>query len=534
MGKLLSLGPRLQYPITITKFHKQNGDKIKREEKILEFKWTIQIDAGDPTRDEVWKEDRAAYGDWDSSVDGQILSWKVKVGQVIEKDMKFVEIEEDCPHSIQFAGLCGMCGKDMTEIGFASAAADTTRAQINMIHDQMSLKVSKDEATRVEDETQRRLLKQRKLSLVVDLDCTVIHAAVDPTIWEWMHDPNSPNYEVCQDIARFQLEEGPRNMPQGMWYYVKQRPGLPEFLDKVAEMYELHIYTMGTRAYARNIAKVVDPTKRLFGDRIISRDENGSMTEKNLARLFPDNTKMVAIIDDRSDVWPANRSNLIKVVPFNFFLGVGDINASFLPKLQEAPRPKPKKKTPEPESEAKNEAEESEVSAPTVDGEDATTERAEQVEVVEDPIKPEVVTAATPPKALAALNEEAVREEQLAEQGKALEEQLIERPLLHLQEKLDQEEERVELDEAQNGQPRPPQRRHPLLSGDDHELYYLQNHLALLHKTFYDEYDSAVRNVSGGRVAQLKPGATRKLPIKDAKADLKVVPDVADILPRLK
>src|ERR1700677_3701645 len=47
--------------------------------------------------------------------------------------------------------------------------------------------------------------------------------------------------------------------------------------------------------------------KKLFGDRIISRDENGSMTAKSLARLFPVDTKMVVIIDDRADVWPQNQ-----------------------------------------------------------------------------------------------------------------------------------------------------------------------------------------------------------------------------------
>jgi RNA polymerase II subunit A-like phosphatase len=26
-----------------------------------------------------------------------------------------VEIEEPCTHEVQFAGLCAMCGKDMTE-----------------------------------------------------------------------------------------------------------------------------------------------------------------------------------------------------------------------------------------------------------------------------------------------------------------------------------------------------------------------------------------------------------------------------------
>lgn len=37
--------------------------------------------------------------------------------------------------------------------------------------------------------------------------------------------------------------------------------------------YELHIYTMGTRAYARMVAGILDETGNLFGDRILSRDD---------------------------------------------------------------------------------------------------------------------------------------------------------------------------------------------------------------------------------------------------------------------
>ncbi|CRK23984.1 hypothetical protein BN1708_018074, partial [Verticillium longisporum] len=84
---------------------------------------------------------------------------------------------------------------------------------------------------------------------------------------------------------------------------------------------------MGTRAYALNIAKIVDPQQKLFGNRVISRDENGSITSKSLQRLFPVSTNMVVIIDDRADVWPRNRPNLIKVVPYDFFKGIGDINS---------------------------------------------------------------------------------------------------------------------------------------------------------------------------------------------------------------
>lgn len=38
------------------------------------------------------------------------------------------------------------------------------------------------------------------------------------------------------------------------------------------------------------------------------------MTTKNLQRLFPSDQSMVAIIDDRSDVW-ADVPNLVKVNP---------------------------------------------------------------------------------------------------------------------------------------------------------------------------------------------------------------------------
>jgi hypothetical protein len=38
----------------------------------------------------------------------------------------------------------------------------------------------------------------------------------------------------------------------------------------VSPMYELTIYTMGDKAYAREIAGLLDPTGRLFGSRVVS------------------------------------------------------------------------------------------------------------------------------------------------------------------------------------------------------------------------------------------------------------------------
>ena len=44
----------------------------------------------------------------------------------------------------------------------------------------------------------------------------------------------------------------------------------------MANKYEMHVYKMGTRAYAEKVCAAIDPNGRLFGGRILSRDESGS------------------------------------------------------------------------------------------------------------------------------------------------------------------------------------------------------------------------------------------------------------------
>ncbi|WFD36013.1 protein-serine/threonine phosphatase [Malassezia cuniculi] len=218
-----------------------------------------------------------------------------------------------------------------------------------MLHSSASVKVSRDEAERIDRESTDRLLEDRKLALIVDLDQTIIHATVDPVFGDWARDRSSANWEALSDVFAFQLGVDGVTVtsePQGIdpedtqsfatggeeggcWYFVKKRPGLDKFLETLKTRFELHVYTMGARSYAECICKIVDPTATLFGSRILTRDENDSQMHKSLARLFPVNTSMVAIIDDRADVWDWS-PNLIKVQPFNFFIGIGDINSFHL------------------------------------------------------------------------------------------------------------------------------------------------------------------------------------------------------------
>lgn len=92
-----------------------------------------------------------------------------------------------------------------------------------MSHGPSTLTVSILEAQRLESETRRRLLKDEKLSLIVDLDQTIVHATVDPTVGEWMSDPKNPNWSALQGVGRFQLHDGPSVDNSGCYYYLKMR-----------------------------------------------------------------------------------------------------------------------------------------------------------------------------------------------------------------------------------------------------------------------------------------------------------------------
>ncbi len=157
-----------------------------------------------------------------------------------------------------------------------------------------------------------RLLDQKKLSLVVDLDQTVLHATVDEHYGRMLEDESIPDPEYLRDICKLKLIDG------SFTYFIKFRPGLQTFLDRISQLYELHVYTMGSKSYATEIVKLIDPEKKYFGDRIISREDSGmGENKKQLKRIFPCDDRTVLIIDDRADVWDYSR-NLVPVEPCIF------------------------------------------------------------------------------------------------------------------------------------------------------------------------------------------------------------------------
>jgi RNA polymerase II subunit A-like phosphatase len=413
-----------------------------------------------------------------------------------------------------------------------------------MIHDNVALTVSQDEATRAEDEAKRRLLSLKKLSLVVDLDQTVIQATVDPTVAEWQKDPENPNHDAVKDVRAFQLtEEGPGG--NGCWYYIKLRPGLKEFLDNVSKLYELHIYTMGTRSYAKHISRIIDPECRIFGNRILSRSENGSFTVKSLQRLFPVDTKMVVIIDDRGDVWNWI-PNLIKVNPYDFFIGIGDINSSFLPKRPESPKvPRvAPASTPDPNNDiAESVIKDSADSKVNGTGTEASqSEESSQQESIQSSVSD--VSALEQLVSMGGGDDPTLLREQTASQDKTITTQVADRPLLQKQKQLEAEEAALDTasqDKDADGNPvacsdsasESDKPRHNLLHDDDRELQYLEEALRKVHTQYYDICPRELTDLQGGRVAQLRVAQTNRQSLP-ASRDMAMVPDIKVLLPQVK
>ncbi|XP_069075882.1 RNA polymerase II subunit A C-terminal domain phosphatase [Pleurodeles waltl] len=243
---------------------------------------------------------------------GVVLELCAQPGQVVPPGGVLVRLEE-CSHPVVMKGLCAECGQDLTQLQSKNGKQQVPRstATVSMVHSVPELMISSEQAELLGREDQHRLQRDKKLVLMVDLDQTLIHTTEQ-------HCQQMSN----KGIFHFQLGRGEPML------HTRLRPHCKEFLEKIAKLYELHVFTFGSRLYAHTIAGFLDPEKKLFSHRILSRDECIDPFSKtgNLRNLFPCGDSMVCIIDDREDVWRF-APNLITVKKYVYFQGTGDINA---------------------------------------------------------------------------------------------------------------------------------------------------------------------------------------------------------------
>ncbi|CAG8550149.1 8305_t:CDS:10 [Paraglomus occultum] len=450
--------PRAHLPATIRRIHVRPGTEVEKTQPLCTYEHEEVVHQ--PQFDEEHGTERLLpiasnfTKELKSPVVGVVDQIMVKEGEVIYSE------------DIDFTGT-----------------SDTQRATIELANTAAGLTVTRAEAQRMDMETAERLQKEKKLSLVVDLDLTIIHATVDPTVGEWMEDENNVNHAATKDVHKIQLPDC------NVLYYVKLRPGLMDFLNEVRKMYELHIYTMGTRNYALAVANIIDPDKKIFGDRLITRDENGgNIIEKNIKRLFPCDDSMVVVIDDRFDLWKGV-PNLIQVRPYEFFQGVGDINASFFPKQLRHPSPSPLPNQP------------LKIDIPPIDTSDSSAGSLSDnysSSATTTPIStPTLPFSSSVPDILI---EELEQQQQLEEFQHELENQFITRPLAQLEKKQAEQqqqtnkekEDQITISHEKNGNNEmtssAPARS--VLNDNDEELGIILERLKTVHKRYYDTFDA--------------------------------------------
>ncbi|KAJ8929197.1 hypothetical protein NQ314_018146 [Rhamnusium bicolor] len=178
-------------------------------------------------------------------------------GDTVKRGEILLELKACC-HPTIMNDMCAECGADLRKDDIISTAS------VPMIHAIPDLKVSEELAQKLGQADCERLIKDRKLVLLVDLDQTLIHTT---------NDNIPPN---IKDVYHFQLYG-----PSSPWYHTRLRPGTHRFLNDIHNYYELHICTFGARNYAHTIAMFLDPDQKIFSNRILSRDECFDPTNKH-------------------------------------------------------------------------------------------------------------------------------------------------------------------------------------------------------------------------------------------------------------
>ena len=115
---LLRLPKNLHYPITVTKIEKRVGASVAHNDAVFLYSYAIKV--REEERYEVRQEAEIPWVEkkfvthFSSTLEGTIKSWRVWEGDVITNPVDICDIEEECPHTVQFLGMCTNCGKDMT------------------------------------------------------------------------------------------------------------------------------------------------------------------------------------------------------------------------------------------------------------------------------------------------------------------------------------------------------------------------------------------------------------------------------------
>ena len=209
-----------------------------------------------------------------------------------------------CSHPQRLGNMCAACGAILAPEGEAAGVCKTARVAVQgAATSRTALRVTGAEASVLTEQRSRRLETKRQLQLVLDLDHTLLECSTDPRADAF----------VAAAASRVKF----LGLVGGKPHWVRLRPKLEEFFAAVAPLYELAIYTHGSRQYAEAVRDVLERSVEglSFGRRVVSRDCCPDLRgEKSLERLFPGGAARALILDDRLDVWTRGEDQTPRVL----------------------------------------------------------------------------------------------------------------------------------------------------------------------------------------------------------------------------
>ncbi|XP_020519618.1 RNA polymerase II C-terminal domain phosphatase-like 4 isoform X2 [Amborella trichopoda] len=215
--------------------------------------------------------------------------------------------EKVCPpHPGFYKDMCIRCGEQKDD---ETVARKETAVAFNYIH--KDLKLGAEEVARLRATDLKNLYRRRKLYLVLDLDHTLLNSTrlvdVSPEEEAYLNatylnkETSSSNGDTSGTL--FKLE--PLHM------LTKLRPFVRTFLKEANTMFEMYVYTMGERAYALEMAKLLDPSGVYFGSRVISQGDSTVRHQKGLDVVLGSECAVV-ILDDTEHVLKTIQSEVLK------------------------------------------------------------------------------------------------------------------------------------------------------------------------------------------------------------------------------
>lgn len=178
---------------------------------------------------------------------------------------------EECTHPTVIDGLCAVCGKSVDKTktpGEASHSEQSPQSDMSRVTvSGHTVTVSRAEGQRMAQQDAERLQKRKKLSLVLDLDHTLVHATNDTRAQQFCKSRDDVRTLILPMLRPNGEPRQPQH-PEWTQHFVKMRPHVEVFLNEAQDQYEIGVYTAGTRDYAEQICILL--CRHLLG---VSRDQ---------------------------------------------------------------------------------------------------------------------------------------------------------------------------------------------------------------------------------------------------------------------